>query len=399
MTSAILLQRLSKFFRSSQTTLAIDCAAALTEEGAPEGGFRWDKTLPELIENLSAQVLARASGEGWNVGGAASEESSEVNRETQRLLMQVNTVRTFFVRSLNRFQATQTVSDGFTASDMTQTRQEASDIFERLITAAVADWLAAFARAAEPPKAQPPKPEPPAQSIEPPQAPPAEPKQPGSSESAALEELRAGIHSIGLLLGKMRVSNPQGVESAVSGATRHLQRMNSLLEALGLQGRTSGEIHTEHSVRFAPLAVRPFMESLAESFRPLAEQKGLRFAMAADPTLVTVHTDAPKLQRAASLLLGNAVQYTIKGGISLIARPSGTDWHLTIEDTGPGIEPARLANFLTGDMMGPDRIPHGISVARSLLHMLGGHLDVDSMLRRGSRFSICLPKEHPSKRK
>jgi signal transduction histidine kinase len=205
--------------------------------------------------------------------------------------------------------------------------------------------------------------------------------------------MREAVRAASMQLGKLRAVVPAGRDGAAVAALSHLQRMSSLLESLsGGSSTPTAAFAAPEPTRFAPLAVRAFVDALGDAFRPLAEQKGLRFANNVDPSLVTVDTDAPKLHRATSLLLANAIQYTNQGGVTLSARNAGGDWLLSIEDTGPGIEPDKLTHILTGAAIGPDRIPHGLAVTRELIHLLGGHLDADSILRRGSRFTVCLPK-------
>lgn len=392
MPSPLLLQRLSKFLQNSRASLVTDCEGLLQtgdlsyDPALP--AFSWREQLDGMLEELAGQLEATAAGEGWNIDGVLSEEGGPEGAAIQSLLLEASVVRNFFLRTLNRFQATQAGQGGFTATEMTEIRQDTQDMFERLVTAALARWISQMkldggSGAGEEGSGSPAS----AGNREAPAI-----LTPNESTAATVEEIREGLRAVSTQFGRMRVLLPGGRDNPATLAMHELQRMSSLLESLGVPGPPRPEPARQDPIRLAPLAVRSFVEALGDAFRPLAEQKGLRFAVNVEASLQNVDTDAPKLHRAASLLIGNAVQYTLTGGVSVTARASTGDWMLTIEDTGPGIEPGKLARLLTGGGRGKDRMPHGLAVTRELVQLLGGHLDADSILRRGSRFTICLPR-------
>ncbi len=355
-----------------------DCEALLQPADAAADGSppssSWRERLGGVIGELAGQLESQAVGERRNSDGVLSDDRGTERAAIQSLLLETSIVRNFFLRTLNRFQATQAGLGGFTATEMTEIRQEAQDRFEQLVAAALPDWIGSLKTAPGGDGNNAPI------------------LAPNESTAATVEKIREGLRSVSTQLGKMRVLLPGGRDGPATTAMHELQRMSSLLESLGVPGPARPEAARPNPIRLAPLAVRSFVEALADAFRPLAEQKGLRLVVNVEAGLQNVDTDAPKLHRAASLLIGNAVQYTVKGGVSVAARASGGDWTLTIEDTGPGIEPDKLARLLTGGGRGPDRVPHGLAVTRELVQLLGGHLDAESILRRGSRFTICLPR-------
>jgi signal transduction histidine kinase len=361
-------------------------------ENSPEAQLAneigWRHGLAPLLADIATQINARAEGEGWVVDGAVSDEGGANQGAVQCLLLEASMVRSFFMRALNRFQSTLAGERGISITEVSEVRQEALEIFDRISTGVLSNWILQLQAPAEAGSEMQEgeagyENDAPAGMVPIPAAP--------ESNITILEELRSCINSIGSQVGKLRAFAPPGSEAPTT-VVRQLQRMGTLLEGLGAPSKSVTEPLPTESVRVAPLAVRAFVEALGEAFRPLAEQKGLRFAIHVDSALTSVETDAPKLQRAASLLIGNAVHYTAKGGVSLSARATTGDWLLSVEDTGPGIEPNKLSRLLTGAVLGPDRVPHGLAVTRELVQLLGGHLDADSVLTRGSRFTICLPR-------
>lgn len=422
MANTPLQNRLARFLRTNQAAFATDCEAVLkleTEEpNAESDRFPWPERFPMLISELSKQLEASAAGQGWDIdAGVLSSEDDGRPAAIQSLLLDAALVRNLMARLLNRFQASQSGSEGANPAEMTAAKTEAMEIFDRITTAEIATWISKMppsGGAAEHEEEESNLPETRGMTMLHPEAvvvpcapdpksvsPVANPADPAKAQSPAirpsltdalLEELREHIHVVGTMVGRMRAALPSGRDDAPTAAVRHLQKMAALLDTLGISKKASLDTAPPDPIRLAPLHVKTFVDALGESFRPLAEYKKLRLAVKCDAALQTVETDAAKLQRAASLLLGNAVQYTVAGGISITARASGSDWTLTIEDSGPGIEPESLARLMNGGSFGEDRNCHGIAVSMELVRLLGGHIDADSILRRGSKFTICLPR-------
>jgi two-component system OmpR family sensor kinase/two-component system sensor histidine kinase BaeS len=134
-----------------------------------------------------------------------------------------------------------------------------------------------------------------------------------------------------------------------------------------------------------------------------------RFAAAADVQDVTLQLDAPGSlphvqadpHRAAQVLqnlVGNALRHSSAGGtITLAAQARKTDVQVSVSDTGEGIPiedlPHVFDRFYRGDT------PHarsggsglGLTIAKTLVEMMGGAIGVESAPGAGSRFWFTLP--------
>jgi signal transduction histidine kinase len=66
---------------------------------------------------------------------------------------------------------------------------------------------------------------------------------------------------------------------------------------------------------------------------------------------------------------------------------------VAVEDTGPGIAPEQRERvfrpFVSGDAAGGTGL--GLAIARELSAALGGRIDLESEVGRGSRFELVLP--------
>ncbi|HEU4882357.1 MAG TPA: GAF domain-containing sensor histidine kinase [Longimicrobium sp.] len=123
-----------------------------------------------------------------------------------------------------------------------------------------------------------------------------------------------------------------------------------------------------------------------------------------DVAEMTLDADADRLRQVLVNLLGNAIKYTQPGGdirVSTSARDSGgLHWGtIMIADTGPGIPAEKLAAIFQpyyrlpgAETDAPEGIGLGLAISRELIRKMGGDIEVESELGRGSVFIVRLPK-------
>jgi len=140
--------------------------------------------------------------------------------------------------------------------------------------------------------------------------------------------------------------------------------------------------------------------ALARS-RPAAERKGLTLTLTGGPSFVVA--DRPALRRVLGHLIGNAVKFTERGGVTVeVGGGEGAGW-IRVSDTGAGIPAAflpRLFGEFTQGSEGYGRSHEGsglgLAVAKRLLGLMGGALDVASEAGRGATFTVRLPAVAPT---
>ena len=133
-----------------------------------------------------------------------------------------------------------------------------------------------------------------------------------------------------------------------------------------------------------------------ELYQPRARAKGLALEWSVAPAVPELFvTDGLRLRQVLSNLVGNAVRYTAKGGVTVSLELEGEALVCAVEDTGPGIEADRLELILDPFQQVNNRTSTGsglgLAIAHSLCEALGGSLDVASEVGRGSRFGYHLP--------
>jgi two-component system sensor histidine kinase BaeS len=108
-------------------------------------------------------------------------------------------------------------------------------------------------------------------------------------------------------------------------------------------------------------------------------------------------SDGDRVFQIVSNLLSNAFRWTPDGGRVELGLTSGNGTiSVSVEDTGPGIKPSDQERifrpFWSRDGGGTGL---GLAIARELAVALGGRIELDSELGRGSRFDLRLPANSP----
>jgi CheY-like chemotaxis protein len=127
--------------------------------------------------------------------------------------------------------------------------------------------------------------------------------------------------------------------------------------------------------------------------------RGITLASDVPPDLSPVSTDPDKLKQVLINLVGNAIKFTDKGGVTVrvavddVGLPSRVD----VTDTGVGIPAEALDRIFeafqqadTGMSRRYEGTGLGLTISRSLCELLGYRLVVKSEMGRGSTFSIHL---------
>ena len=148
--------------------------------------------------------------------------------------------------------------------------------------------------------------------------------------------------------------------------------------------------------------LKSFLKQLIDIIKVKAESKELFLDYELlSPLPVIVMADEKRLRQVLLNLLGNAVKFTEKGGVSFSVEllseeetPEGRKGKIrfSIEDTGIGISPEHLDRiFLNFEQAGYRQKNNegtglGLAISRQITSLMNGRLQVESKPGRGSRF-------------
>lgn len=120
--------------------------------------------------------------------------------------------------------------------------------------------------------------------------------------------------------------------------------------------------------------------------------------------LAPVKADGDRLRQVFDNLIGNALKFSPPGGLVTVTPGSAAGWVFAeVQDSGPGLGPEDFAKIFapyqrlsaqpTG--LGEDSTGLGLFIARELLTLQGGRLEVQSQPGHGAVFRVLLPMATP----
>ena len=179
--------------------------------------------------------------------------------------------------------------------------------------------------------------------------------------------------------------------------THLLEMINDVLDLSKIE---AGRVELEPAVFHLP----SLLEDLGRIFELRAESAGLHFLLELETGLAEyVEADNGKLRQILINLLGNAVKFTVEGGISLLARtqpnvddPAKLTLHLEVEDSGPGIPPEQQNRIFEPFIQAghsPSRAKGtglGLAITKSFIELMGGVIHAESRAA-GALFRVEIP--------
>jgi two-component system, sensor histidine kinase len=157
----------------------------------------------------------------------------------------------------------------------------------------------------------------------------------------------------------------------------------------------------------ASMSLHDVAASVASLFRSSAEVKGLGLALDIEPGTVNwVLGDALRLKQVLLNLVGNAIKFTERGGVTLSLRPARAlnprcvGVAIEVRDTGIGIPASELQKVFEPFHQAPasyDRRPGGtglgLAISQRIVQTMGSRIEVISTKGEGSRFRFVLEVE------
>ncbi|HXI40571.1 MAG TPA: HAMP domain-containing sensor histidine kinase [Bryobacteraceae bacterium] len=217
--------------------------------------------------------------------------------------------------------------------------------------------------------------------------------------------LREGVY------GELAPRQVKPVER-IEASANHLRHLVDQVLDLAKMAAGRLEIHTES------IDLRPFVLDVASEIESLVSEKGLSLSLVMGAALPRVRTDPTHLRQILVNLLGNAVKYTNEGGIIIRTRlvdsipdsgptsidrssyPSNPWIGIQVIDTGIGIDPADQSRIFE-EFEQIDAGPRGnsaergtglgLAISRRLAALIGGMVELESELDKGSTFTLWLP--------
>jgi len=207
----------------------------------------------------------------------------------------------------------------------------------------------------------------------------------------ASHDLRQPVHAIGLFAATLE-KRVQGSdqEPLVRNMIRAIDGLDRSFNAMLDVSRLDAGTIEPNVQRFA---LRDLFRRLHMHFAGQAEARdlGLRFS----PGGKSVSSDPQLLERILGNLVQNALKYTERGGVVVVARSTRTHLNVEVWDTGSGIAEPDLARVFDefvqvgrGERARTQGLGMGLAIVKRLSRLLGHTLTVASRPGQGTMFRV-----------
>ena len=186
----------------------------------------------------------------------------------------------------------------------------------------------------------------------------------------------------------------------ISLASRHLLGLiNDVLDMSKIE-------HGKLSLNISAVSLRDIMEEVVGVVQPLVKAKRHQFSISIRDILAEdVYSDSVRLGQVMLNLLSNAIKFTPAGGSIQIrlyqeASPQGADYvrtHIEVQDSGKGISKEFQGKIYESFARENDSRVHriegtglGMSIIKYIVDEMGGSIELESELDKGTRFHITL---------
>ncbi|MFA5269218.1 MAG: ATP-binding protein, partial [Methanoregula sp.] len=178
----------------------------------------------------------------------------------------------------------------------------------------------------------------------------------------------------------------------VADSSDHL--LSLINDVLDLSKIEAGQL----KIAIEPVEIRPVLEKVVRTVKPLAEAKHLALELDVDPAVERVMGDSRRLEQVLLNLLSNSIKFTEQGHIRITCRAGDDFVNISVADTGIGMKKEDMDKLFrpftqieTGLTRKYEGTGLGLSISKRLVSLMGGTISVESEWGKGSTFSFTLP--------
>jgi CheY-like chemotaxis protein len=203
-----------------------------------------------------------------------------------------------------------------------------------------------------------------------------------------------GILGMGHLLARTDLSPEQ--RNYLSGIVQAGEALQQLVaDLLDYSALETGHFEL-HAQKISP---RRLVESVVEMLAPRAHAKGIEIAaFAAADVPEDIDIDVARLRQVLFNVIGNAVKFTVEGGVLVSTSCVGDELVVLVRDTGPGMTEEERTRLFVEFSQGGDQVQRsggtglGLFISQQLMIALDGALSItETVPGQGTSFEIRLP--------
>ncbi len=217
-----------------------------------------------------------------------------------------------------------------------------------------------------------------------------------ASMSHEIRTPMAGVLGMAELMGNTSLTHEQKqyLENIQDSSRALLDIINQILDLSKIEAH---KLELEQ----IPFALESVLGESIKVFYAKRQHSPVRFELLLDPAVpAQINGDPTRLRQVLINLLGNAYKFTERGSITLAVRPDHNRdrIYFAVTDTGPGIAPSALPHIFqqyvqetasTARQHGGTGL--GLGIAKQLVELMGGEINVQSQVGEGTTFWFTLP--------
>lgn len=174
-----------------------------------------------------------------------------------------------------------------------------------------------------------------------------------------------------------------------------LRLINDILDLARIE---SGRLSLEHT----EFDLVELLSDVIDTFAARARESGLRLNVRVAPAVLPdLVGDALRLRQILVNLIGNALKFTVNGGVEVAVEPAPSAatgmLHFSVADTGIGIPADKLADIFADFTQADSSTARrhggsglGLAIVKRLVELMGGRVWVESWVGEGSKFHFTV---------
>jgi len=185
----------------------------------------------------------------------------------------------------------------------------------------------------------------------------------------------------------------ENLQDLLRNAERLRYQIDSLLDFVKIE---AGKME----IRKEPVLIDEIIRGAISTIEPSLNNGNVQLIREVATDIPTLNTDREKLSQIIVNLLENAVKFTERGIIKVSACLRNGSVKLSVSDTGSGIKKEQLNHifeeFYQGNSSSTKRYRGtglGLAIVKSYVSLLGGEIEAESEVGKGSVFIVTLPMD------
>jgi signal transduction histidine kinase len=207
--------------------------------------------------------------------------------------------------------------------------------------------------------------------------------------NVAAHELRTPTQAI-IGYSDLFYLRPESREESIKAISRNAERLESLTRDILDVTRIEGHRLDLHKEKFD---ISEVVGSAIEDIRRRVHDGNIKFEYA--PRKIVVEADRMRISQVISNLLSNAVKFTEKGTVYISADNKDGQVIISVEDTGPGIDPEIIPRLFTKfTSKSQTGTGLGLFISKSIIEAHGGRIWAENNKdKKGATVAFRLPLE------